>query len=257
MTDIEVFYTHMLIVYFYFCRLAFVLHIVRHMRDHMPRCVAARGGNLLSSSKIPRSGSRFSLICARDALASAEALLTTILSIKDKELLATAPDSVYAMISFAAAYMTIAKLVILQSKIRPRLPGTNDDLVLRTIKYLRQVSLSTDDNASRCAWVMSGFVDAWHERLNAHNTEAMGENVDEPGDSSQAAPSTSSASKTRSYGYTNSESTSVEPSPEAIALPNGFDYMFNLDQDSLLGPDFWQYFTEIPNIQPDTNPACE
>ncbi|KAI0254725.1 hypothetical protein BJV78DRAFT_872379 [Lactifluus subvellereus] len=254
-TDIEVFYAHMLIVYFYFCRLAFVIHILRHMRIQLPRSIAARGGNVLSSSKITRTGSGFALICGVDALASAEALLTAILSVKDNEHLATAPDSVYAMISFAAGYITTAKLLMLQSKTMRQLPGASDELLARTIKCLRQVSLSTDDNASRCARVISGFVDTWHERLNAHNTEAMGENVDEPGDSPQGASSTSSASKTRSYAYTNSESTLEEPSPDTIASPNGFDYLFNLDQDTILGPEFWQHLTEMPNIQPDIEPT--
>ena len=94
-TDIEVFYAHMLIVNFYFCRLTFLVHALRHMRMHMPPSVIARGGGCLFSGKVTRSGSGLALACARDALASSEALLTTILSIKDRELLATAPDPVF------------------------------------------------------------------------------------------------------------------------------------------------------------------
>jgi hypothetical protein len=255
--DNEVFYAHMLVVYFYFCRLAFVVHTLRHMRTHIPPSVAARGGNVGSLSKTTRTGCGFALICARDALASAEALLTAILSINDKELLATAPDSVYAMISFAAGYITTSKFLLLQTKALRTLPGVSDELLARTIKCMQQISLSTDDNASRCARVISGFVDTWREKLIAHSTEAIGEKPVEQGGSLEAGSSTSSVSKTRSYEHTDSESSFTEPSLETIASSNGFDYLFNLDQDFLLGPEFWQYFTEVPDIQPDINPACE
>jgi hypothetical protein len=197
------------------------------------------------------------LICARDALASAEALLTTILSINDKKLLATAPDSVYAMISFAAGYITTSKLLFLQSRTLRWLPGVSDELLTRTIKCLQQVSLFADDNASRCARVISGFVETWHEKLNAHSTETMGEKLDEQDDSPEAGSSMSSVSKTRSYERTTSESSLVEPSPETIALSIGTDYTFNLDQDIFLSPEFWQYFAEMPNAQPDIGPTCE
>jgi len=45
-TDFEVFYAHMLIVNFYFCRLAFLVHTLRQMRMHIPPSVVARGGSM-------------------------------------------------------------------------------------------------------------------------------------------------------------------------------------------------------------------
>ena len=256
--DVEVFYAHMLIVYFYFCRLTFLVHILHHIRTHIhiPPSVTARGANAFSSTSFTRTRCGFALTCSRDALTSAEAILTAILSIKDKELLATAPDSVYAMISFATGYITTSKLLVLQSKTLRSIPGVSDELLARTIKCLQQISLSADDNASRCARVISGFVDAWNENLNAHT---MNEKLVEPGHPPEAGSSMFSASKMTSNDT--SESSLAKPSPEPIASYDGFDYMFNLDLDQLevlLGPEFWQYFAEMPSIPTDNiNPLCE
>ncbi len=255
-TDIEVFYSHMLVVYFYFCRLAFVVHTLHHMRVHIPPSTATCGLAAFFSSKLPRTGRGFALTCARDALASAESLLTTILSIADTELLATAPDSVYAMISFAAAYVTSAKYLLLQSRGTRHLPGASDELLARTVKRLQVVSLCADDNASRCARVVSRFVDTWYEKLSAHDAETTGGTPAESGDSPRGAPAVSSISKA-SHDGASSENTPAEPSPETTSSLTGFDYMFSLDQDTLFSPDFWQYLTEAPDMQPDMNTSCE
>jgi len=247
----------MLIVNFYFCRLTFLLHTLRHMHPHMTQSVIARG-SCLFTGKVKRSGTGLALACSRDALASSEALLTTILSIKDRELLATAPDSVFGMISFAAAWVTTARFLILQSKAMRSVPGSSGELLTRTIKCLQQVALSTDDNASRCARVISGFVDTWEKMQRAQDAEAATVTPGERNDTPQAASSLSSAAKTTHHGYTNSQSTMTGPSPETtISSPGELDYMLNFDQDVLLGLDFWQYLAELPNIQPDINATCE
>jgi len=252
-TDIEVFYSHMLVVYFYFCRLAFVVHTLHHMRNHLPPSTALCGGAAFFSSKLSRTGRGFTLICARDALASAESLLTTILSIADTELLATAPDSVYAMISFAAAFVTTAKFLFLQSRGMRHFPGASDELLARTVNRLQGVSLYADDNASRCARVISRFVDTWHEKLSAHDAETTGGKPAESGDFPRGVPAVSSVSKARHHDGASSEHIPAEPSPETTSSLTGFDYMYSLDQDTLFGPDFWQYLTEAPDLQPDMN----
>lgn len=254
-TDIEVFHVHMLVVYFYFCRLTFLVHTLRHMRIHIPPAVAERAGTYFFSSKVTtRSGCGFALTCARDALASSETLLTTILSIKDRELLATAPDSVFAMVSFAAAHITTSRFIILQSSAMRDFPGVSRQLLARTVKCLHQVSLSTDDNASRCAHVISGFLDMWNDKQEAHGPEATSETGD-LNDSPQAAsallPSGSNATPCE---YGSSESTMVGPSHETTPSIGGYDYMFNLDQDPLLGMDFWSYLAGMP---PDINHDVE
>jgi len=207
------------------------------------------------SSKINRTGCGYALSCARDALSSAEAVLTTVLSIKDKELLATAPDYVFAMISFAAAHLTTSRFLVVQAKVLRHLPGVSEELLRRTIKCLRQVSLSTDDNASSCAHVMSGFLDLWTEKQDAHDGEVAKDTPGKPNDSLQAASlqSSDSVSRTTLNGYANSESTTVGPSPETTSSLGGYDYMFNFDQEALLGLDLWQYLAEMPNVQPDIN----
>jgi hypothetical protein len=255
-TDIEVFYSHMLVVYFYFCRLAFVVHTLHHMRIHTPPSTTLCGGAVFLSSKPSRTGRGFVLICARDALASAESLLTTILSIADTELLATAPDSVYAMISFAAAFVTTAKFLCLQSKSMRHLPGASDELLARTVNRLQGVSLCADDNASRCARVVSRFVDTWYEKLSAHDAETTGGTPAEPGDYPQGVPAVSSFSRAR-HDDGGSENNPAEPSPETTSSLAGFDYMFSLDQETLFGPDFWQYLAEAPDVQSDMNTSCE
>jgi hypothetical protein len=259
-TDLEVFYAHMLIVYFYSCRLVFLVHTLRNMRMHIPPAVAERAGTMFFTSKVTtRTGCGFALTCARDALSSSEALLTTILSIKDRNLLATAPDSVFAMISFAAAHLTMSRFLVIQSKAMRHFPGVSRELLARTVKCLHQVSLSTDDNASRCARVISGFLDMWNDKQEAHGPEATGETCDLD-DSPQAVSALlSSGSNSTPGDYDSSESTMAGPSHETTSSIGGYDYMFNLDQDPLLGLDFWSYLVGIPNtnIQPDINESCK
>ena len=256
-TDIEVFHAHMLIVIFHFCRLTFLLHTLRHIRMHMPPPIVAHRGSMFSSPKVRRSGSGLALSCSRDSLASAEALLVTILSIKDKELLVTSPDSVFAMISFAAAFVTTARLLVLQSKAMRSLPGASEELLARTVKCLRQVSLSTDDNASRCARVISGFMDMWNERRDVHDTVASGATPSGRSDASQAASPPFSTSKTAQHGYADSQSMMAGPSLETTSSADGFDYSFNFDEDALLDWAFWQYLAEMPSAQPNIHATCE
>jgi hypothetical protein len=252
-TDLEAFHAHMLNVYYYFCRLTFLVHTLHHMRMHVPPAVAERVGTMFFSSKVnTRTGCGFALTCARDALASSEALLTTILSIKDRNLLATAPDSVFAMISFAAARMTMSRFLVLQSNVMRNLPGVSRELLTRTVKCLHEVSLSTDDNASRCARVISGFVDLWNDKQESHGPEATGEN-----DSPQAVSALISSGSNPSPGYASSESTMAGPPHETTSSIDGYDYMFNLDQDPLFGFDFWSYLVGNPNIQPDITESCK
>lgn len=257
-TDLEVFHAHMLIVYFYFCRLVFLVHTLRHMRMHVPPAVAERAGTMFLSSKVTiRTGCGFALTCARDALATSEALLTTILSMKDRNLLATAPDSVFAMISFAAAHVTTSRFLVLQARAMRHLPGVSRELLARTIKCLHQVSLSTDDNASRCARVISGFLDMWNDKQESHGPEATGETCN-LNDSPQAVSALlSSSSNPTPREYASSESTMAGPSHETTPS-GGYDYMFNLDQDTLLDDlDFWSYLAGMPNIQLDINESCK
>lgn len=252
-TDLEVFHAHMLTVYYYFCRLTFLVHTLRHMRMYIPPAVAERAGTMFFSSKVnTRTGCGFALTCARDALSSSEALLTTILSIKDRNLLATAPDSVFAMISFAAAHLTMSRFFVLQSTATRHFPGVSGELLARTIKCLHQVSLSTDDNASRSARVISGFVDLWNEKQESHGPEATGETRD-LNDSPQAVSALLSSGSNPTPEYPSSESTMAGPPHDTTSLIGGYDYMFNLDQDPLFGYDFWSYLVGNPNIQPDIN----
>jgi hypothetical protein len=161
------------------------------------------------------------------------------------------------MISFAAAFVTTSRFLILQSKAMRSIPGSSGELLARTVKCLQQVALSTDDNASRCARVISGFVDTWEKRQGTRDAEAVAVTPEERNDT-QAASCPHSAVKATHHGYVDSQSTMTGPSPETTtSSPGDFDYMFNLDQDILLGLDFWQYLAEVPNIQPDMNTTCE
>jgi len=256
--DFEGFYAHMLTVYFYFCRLTFLLHTLRHIRMHIPPPVVERAGTMFFSSKLTtRTGCGFALTCARDALSSAEALLTSILSMKDRELLATAPDSVFAMISFAAAHVTTSRFLVLQSKAIRHFPGVSRELLVRTAECLHQVSLSTDDNASRCARVIFGFLDLWNDKQESHSPEVTVETCSELNGSPQAASSLSSGSNPTLREYSSSENTMAAPSCEATSSVGGHDYMFNFDQDPLFGLDFWPYIAGMPDVQPDINETCE
>jgi hypothetical protein len=57
----------------------------------------------------------------------------------------------------ATALVTTARFIILQSKTMRHLPGVSKELFSRMVKCLHQISLSADENVSRCARVISGF----------------------------------------------------------------------------------------------------
>jgi hypothetical protein len=100
--------------------------------------------------------------------------------------------------------------------------------------------------------VISGFVDLWNDKQESHGPEATSEN-----DSPQAVSALISSGSNPSPGYASSESTMAGPPHETTSSIDGYDYMFNLDQDPLFGFDFWSYLVGNPNTQPDINESCK
>ncbi|KAI0068692.1 hypothetical protein BV25DRAFT_1817603 [Artomyces pyxidatus] len=258
-SDHEAFYFHMLSVYYSFCRLVFLVHTLRHMRRHIPPTLSFTGNNGggFFFAKIKRTGCGFALSCARDALLSAETLLTVVLSITDKDMLATAPDPIYSMISFAAAFVVAAKFMLLQSQGLRHLPGSSDQLMCRTIARLTQIALSTDHPAARCARVIAEFLGNWEKRLAAFDASSGAKDTADVVER-QILSVTANNLTGRSGAGSNSlrvpEPTSSTQSTSDVpnnTLPNnapfdGFEYNQALDQDSLFGLEFWQYFSEMP-----------
>ncbi|KAI0053600.1 hypothetical protein FA95DRAFT_1579274 [Auriscalpium vulgare] len=264
--DHEPFYFAMVLVYYHFCRLTFLVHTLRHLRKHVPPTLSTLDGGFFFA-KLRRSGCSFALSCARDALLCAESLLTSVLSVHDKDMLATAPDNVFSMISFAAAFIMASKFMLLQSQGLRSLPGSSDQLLRRIVVRLNQIGLSGDHHAGRAATVISGFMGNWEKRLSAWDKAKERAKAKANGTSNgvpalDPLPAVSQQPKP----INSSESTSPETLPSETGIssvppntpPNSqpfetFDFQQPLDQDTLFGLEFWQYFTEMPT---QMAPAC-
>ncbi|TFY72967.1 hypothetical protein EVG20_g1 [Dentipellis fragilis] len=232
----ESFYFHMTIVYYQFCRLLFLTHSLRQMRG-LSSIASGKDGFY----KLKKNGSSFALRCARDALASSEALLTTICSVPDRTTLATAPDSVFAMITYGAAYVIAAKFMILHTKKVRVLPGSSDELLRRTADILGQISPSPDHHAAHTSHMINSFIDAWKIGLEEDiNGESNNSTPAEP-TVDQNSPSISGARG----GEPNVSGIPNTWMPEEVPAPgiDGLDYLQGLDQDAFLSADFWQFLS--------------
>ncbi|KAI0316112.1 hypothetical protein OF83DRAFT_1128488 [Amylostereum chailletii] len=249
-SDWDVFYLHMLSVHSFFCRLTFLVHILRLLRRHVPPAIGSGG---FFAAKIKKTGCAHALRCARDALTTSEAILTTILSVQEKELLATCPDAIFSMISFAASYMTMAKFMLLQSQGQRHIPGCGDQLIARVITCLNRISPSPDHHASRCAMVISNFVDTFLDKLaifDAEQANKLGGKpvhtpMDRESDPSPFPPHHTSPTMGTTSESTLSSSATLNGTPE---LPHGAEFNFpsSLAPDELFGMEFWQYFADLP-----------
>jgi len=97
----------------------------------------------------------------------------------------------------------------------------------------------------------------WNDKQEADGPEATRETCNLNDSPQEVSALLSSSSNPTPREYASSESTMAGPSHETTSSIGGYDYLFNQDQDPLLGLDFWSYFAGMPDIQLDVNESCK
>lgn len=207
--------------------------------------------------RLKRNGTNFALNGARDALASAEALLVTILSLPDDSMLSTAPDSYFAMLSFSAALIIAIKFIMLHLRDIRQIPGATTQLLTKTVDRLMKVALFPDHHAMRTAHVIQDFITKW---------EAHAAKIDGPhsGDANTQCPPASAPERSTEHITTNNDASTPSATTSNTHLPNllnpapmqpqlmqeivpsfdDFDFLQTNADGRSLGLDFWQYFAD-------------
>jgi hypothetical protein len=137
------------------------------------RTVHEREAPLLPWWEATLDGNCVSLMWARPALISAEAVLSAFLAPSDLTLLSTAPDNVYSMVGFAATWIFVSNFIVYQLS-GGKMGGSSELLQAMTIERLNQIAHSPDHSAARCGHVLGALFTAWERRKpSANDTEII------------------------------------------------------------------------------------
>ncbi|KAF8208176.1 hypothetical protein K438DRAFT_1813558 [Mycena galopus ATCC 62051] len=156
-TQFDTFYSQMLILQFHACRLLIVHHALREVRTAYER---DKPQTPWYSAEF--QGQNLTFYWGYPALISAETVLTTFLAAPE-DLLPTAPDNLYAMVTFAATWIFVSNFSLIQLK-KSHVGGASERLQSMTIARLNKIAHSPDHVAARCSHVLGALMHAWDQR---------------------------------------------------------------------------------------------
>jgi hypothetical protein len=182
----------------------------------------------------------------QEALNEAEAVLIHTLSTPELRLLGTAPDNVFAMISFAAAFLIVSKFSVCQNH-RQELPGSSDSLFEKTIRHLKEAAYSPDHAPAKCAQLITAWVEAWqqHRASTLYSDQAAQEHGRDrpPGVIDHAISAERTSSQPMSHGLQDFRGPDEPSQPEFFPnLASGPDFNRFMSSDVFLDADFWTSF---------------
>ncbi|KAJ7792644.1 hypothetical protein B0H14DRAFT_2534001 [Mycena olivaceomarginata] len=157
-TQHDTFYSQMLILQYHACRLLVIHHALREIRTAYER---DRPQIPWLSAEI--RGQALSFVWGYPALISAETVLSTFLLPSDLTLLSTAPDNLYAMVTFAATWLFVSNFSLVQLG-KGHLGGASERLQSMTIQRLNKIAHAPDHAAARCGHVLGALMHAWQKR---------------------------------------------------------------------------------------------
>ncbi|KAJ7151394.1 hypothetical protein C8R43DRAFT_1127673 [Mycena crocata] len=157
-TSHDSFYSGMLLLQYYACKLLMMHHALRETRT-----VHEREAPLTPWYKVETEGRCVSLFWGRTALICAEAVLTAFLAPTDLTLMSTAPDNLYVMVGFAATWIFVSNFSLYQLS-GNKLGGASERLQAMTISRLNQIAHSPDHAAARCGHMLGALLSAWERR---------------------------------------------------------------------------------------------
>jgi len=245
-SDFDRFYLRAFQVYYYFCRLVVLVRIIRLLRTHIPKANCNSG---FLAAKFRWTGAMHAIKCARTALVVSDATLAAILSTQEDELLATAPDAFFSMIMFAAAFLVMAKFMLLHSQNVRRIPGCTDPLLARAIVVLQRVATAPDHPAARCAKVMVDFIATWEDKIATRDNENIAQNL-QADHGNRDETNNTQAPLDRALP----ETAQLNTMPQLPDASFGLDGGFVFGQDAVFGDEFWQYISQLPPMPLPTTP---
>jgi hypothetical protein len=230
----DIFFFHMLLVYYNFCRLLILHQALLEARRVLPGNATGKPWYRQLSQQVIHSVSSW----GQEAILAAESVLVTSLS--RQENIGTAPDNLFAMIAFAAIWLMMAKFAMFQTQTE-RNPVVSNGLLVKTIERLAQSTLAPDHIPAKCAQ----FIAASMKRLETR-TVRLG--LDEEGRVDMEASKTVFTERTSPVQFAIPEHALPFVEKQlSTEMPNiGFHYdvraLMDANPDSLLDADFWPSF---------------
>ncbi|KAK6974954.1 hypothetical protein R3P38DRAFT_3128742 [Favolaschia claudopus] len=157
-TDYDKFYSQMLILQLHACRLLVNHHALRELRTVYER---DRPQQQWFSAQI--KGQSLTFFWGYPALTSAETVLSTFLGVTDSTLLSTAPDNIFAMVTFSAVWIFVSNFSLVQMG-KSYLGGASERLQSMSMELLNKIALAPDHAAARCGHVLGALMTAWEQR---------------------------------------------------------------------------------------------
>lgn len=156
----ETFYCHALQILYLSCRLLVLQHTLN----------SARLSKRSDDDKpwyetIVHNGIHFARCWGQDGIITAEAILISACTLSDHNLLSTAPDSLFALITCAAAFVFMAKFTMVR-RYGVLHQAASDSLLTRIIEHLSAAALRPEHFPAKCAQMIAAWAKQWEQDGN-------------------------------------------------------------------------------------------
>jgi len=158
----DTFYFDILQLYLFTCRLLIDHHAIWEARvADLTASSNPQWGSPAWHDHFKPRGRKVVPLWARDTLVMAESILIVTLQ-ANVDLLGTAPDTIFTMITLGAGVLVGTKFLIEQAG--ADLEGTSDKLLAKVIGHLAHASNTPGDPVQRCEFMVRGLVNIWERR---------------------------------------------------------------------------------------------
>lgn len=175
-------------------------------------------------------------VWGRDSVKNAQAVLVIVLSNRDDKLLSACPDSIFSMITFAAAWLIITNFSMYQLNCAP-LGVACDKLITATMELLSRLALGPEHVLAKYSHVIATLMEVWDRRKSDPPKFEPPVNAD----SAAAAAATST---------TGEPQTNEDPAETADVVPDDPAYQSEFsawgasNTDVFMDPSFWASFMD-------------
>ncbi|KIJ20469.1 hypothetical protein PAXINDRAFT_67476 [Paxillus involutus ATCC 200175] len=156
----EVFYFHMLQVYYQTCRLVVLVHALMETKAAITKTDSQNPWFLVAE----HSGVNLARTWGQQALGLSEGILITALSRPELALLSSAPDNFFSMITLATIFVILSKWSVFEN-CGEQLPGSSDPILARVVERLSLIACSPDHIAAKCARVIGAGLRSFRRKL--------------------------------------------------------------------------------------------
>lgn len=233
----------MLLVQYHGCRLLVLHHFLRELRTLPPE----EPDSLKPWYQMKHNGFSIALDMGRDALIQAESILTSALRLPDAMLLGTAPDNFFNFVSFAATFIVLAKISVVQTHPGTLISGAGESLLAMTVERCSQAACTADHAPARCAQLVATLTETLKKRTSSIQSSVAAVQLG-------AAGLTCDADKVHSYEKNRTPSAGSDSTASLFPNTNShshndLDQDFNgtVDADIFRDVDFWSSFMDNLN----------